>query len=70
MPEVSVGSQATELGARGITVNTVAPGAIETDFGGGALKNTPALQDYFKSVIALGPTGQPDDIGAIVASLL
>ena len=68
--EVLTHYQATELGARGITVNTVAPGAIETDFGGGALKNTPALKDYFKSVTALGRTGQPDDVGAMVASLL
>lgn len=68
--EVLTHFQAAELGARGITANTVAPGAIETDFGGGALKNTPDIQNYFKSITALGRTGQPDDVGAMVASLL
>lgn len=68
--EVLTRFQAIELGARGIAVNTVAPGAIETDFGNGALKNTPDLQNYFKSITALGRTGQPDDVGAMVASLL
>lgn len=68
--EVLTHFQATELGARGITVNTVAPGAIETDFGGGALKNMPDVHNHFKSITALGRTGQPDDVGAMVASLL
>lgn len=61
---------AQELGARGISVNTVAPGAIATDFGGGAVKNNPQLQQMLSSMTALGRVGQPDDIGAVVASLL
>jgi NAD(P)-dependent dehydrogenase (short-subunit alcohol dehydrogenase family) len=61
---------AKELGARGITANTVAPGAIATDFLGGAVRDTPAYNDAFAAVIALGRVGQPDDIGPAVSSLL
>jgi NAD(P)-dependent dehydrogenase (short-subunit alcohol dehydrogenase family) len=61
---------AKELGARGIAVNTVAPGAIETDFGGGTLRNNKAVNDFVASVTALGRAGQPDDIGPAIASLL
>ncbi|MFN9470454.1 SDR family NAD(P)-dependent oxidoreductase [Acidovorax sp.] len=61
---------AKELGARGIAVNTVAPGAIETDFGGGAVRDNPALNKHLADVTALGRVGLPDDIGPMVASLL
>lgn len=61
---------AKELGARGISVNTLAPGAIATDFGGGAVKNSPDLQRMIASLTALGRVGQPEDIGPVVASLL
>lgn len=61
---------AKELGARGITANTIAPGAIETDFLGGAVRDTPAYNEAFASIIALGRVGKPDDIGPAVASLL
>lgn len=61
---------AKELGSRGITVNTVAPGAIETDFLGGAVRDIPELNQQFASMTALGRVGQPDDIGPMVASLL
>jgi NAD(P)-dependent dehydrogenase (short-subunit alcohol dehydrogenase family) len=61
---------AKELGARGIAVNTVAPGAIETDFGGGAVRDNPHYNQMVASVTALGRAGQPDDIGAMIASLL
>lgn len=61
--------QALELGSRQIRVNTVAPGAIETDFGGGAVKNNPALNQMIASQTALGRVGQPDDIGGVVAFL-
>lgn len=61
---------ARELGARGITVNTVAPGAIETDFLGGAVRDTPAYNQAFADMTALGRVGVPDDIGPMVASLL
>ena len=61
---------AKELGARGIAVNTVAPGAIETDFGGGAVRDNPELNEMFAGMTALGRVGLPDDIGPMIASLL
>ena len=61
---------ARELGARGIAANVVAPGAIETDFGGGYLRTNPELKQMVADQTALGRVGQPDDIGGVVASLL
>jgi NAD(P)-dependent dehydrogenase (short-subunit alcohol dehydrogenase family) len=61
---------AKELGSRGIAVNTVAPGAIETDFGGGAVRDNKAINDLVSSVTAMGRVGVPEDIGPAVASLL
>ena len=61
---------AKELGARGIAVNTVAPGAIETDFGGGTVRDNPDVNRLFAGMTALGRVGVPDDIGPMVASLL
>lgn len=61
---------AKELGSRGITVNSVAPGAIETDFLGGAVRDMPELNQQFAGMIALGRVGVPDDIGPMIASLL
>ena len=61
---------AKELGSRGITANTIAPCAIETDFLGGAVRDTPAYNEAFAAMIALGRVGLPDDIGPAVASLL
>jgi NAD(P)-dependent dehydrogenase (short-subunit alcohol dehydrogenase family) len=61
---------AKELGARGITANTIAPGAIETDFLGGAVRDTPEYNEAFANMIALGRVGVPDDIGPAIASLL
>jgi NAD(P)-dependent dehydrogenase (short-subunit alcohol dehydrogenase family) len=61
---------AKELGARGIAVNTVAPGAIETDFLGGAVRDMPDLNKVFADMTALGRVGVPDDIGPMIASLL
>lgn len=62
--------QAKELGARGIIVNVVAPGAIETDFGGGAVRDNAQLNAFVASQTALGRVGVPDDIGGVIASLL
>lgn len=68
--EVLTVYMAKELGSRGIAANTVAPGAIETDFLGGAVRDTPDLNTLFKGMTALGRVGVPDDIGPMVASLL
>jgi len=60
---------AKELGTRGIAVNVVAPGAMETDFGGGAVRDTPELNKQIAGATALGRVGLPDDIGGVVAFL-
>lgn len=61
---------AKELGARRIAVNIVAPGAIETDFGGGVVRDNPEFNQQIASITALGRVGLPDDIGSAIASLL
>jgi len=61
---------AKEFASRGITVNTVAPGAIETDFLGGAVRDMPDLNQTFAQMTALGRAGVPDDIGPMIAALL
>jgi len=61
---------AKELGPRGIAVNTIAPGAIETDFAGGAVRDNKQVNAFIASVTALGRPGLPDDIGPAVAALL
>ncbi len=61
--------QARELGARQIRVNVVAPGAIETDFGGGRVRDNEELNKMLSSLTVLGRVGLPDDIGGVVAFL-
>ncbi|MEY8759463.1 SDR family NAD(P)-dependent oxidoreductase [Chryseobacterium tongliaoense] len=61
--------QAVELGYRGIKSNTVAPGAIETDFGGGVVRDNKEYNDAVKAMTALGRAGLPQDIGGVVAFL-
>ncbi|HEY2780462.1 MAG TPA: SDR family oxidoreductase [Steroidobacteraceae bacterium] len=61
---------AKELGPRGIAVNIIAPGAIETDFGGGVVRDNKQLNAMIASQTALGRVGLPDDIGGVIASLL
>ena len=61
---------AKELGARGITANTLAPGAIETDFGGGRVRDDAGTNAMVASATALGRAGKPDDIGPAVVALL
>ena len=61
---------AKELGPRGIAVNVVAPGAIATDFSGGAVRDNPQLNAFVASQTALGRAGEADDIGAMIASLV
>jgi NAD(P)-dependent dehydrogenase (short-subunit alcohol dehydrogenase family) len=61
---------AKELGPRRIAVNVLAPGAIETDFGGGAVRDDAQLNAFIASQTALGRAGRAEDIGAVAASLL
>ncbi|MDY6983449.1 MAG: SDR family oxidoreductase [Pseudomonadota bacterium] len=61
---------AKELGPRGIRVNTIAPGAIETDFGGGLVRDTPDVKQFIANSTVLGRVGLPEDIGGAVAALL
>jgi len=68
--EVLTRYQAKELGVRGIRVNILAPGAIETDFGGGVVRDNAQVNDFIAGNTALGRVGLPDDIGAAVALLL
>lgn len=68
--EVLTRYMAKELGPRGIAVNTVAPGAIETDFGGGTVRDNAEINAGIASLTALGRVGVPDDIGGAIASLL
>lgn len=68
--EVLTRYMASELGARSITVNTIAPGAIETDFGGGMVRDNPEINQFVASITAMGRVGLPDDIGGAITSLL
>jgi len=68
--EVLTRYMAKELGARGIAVNTVAPGAIATDFSGGMVRDNPEMNKRVAGMTALGRVGQPDDIGPMIAALL
>jgi NAD(P)-dependent dehydrogenase (short-subunit alcohol dehydrogenase family) len=61
---------AKELGPRKIAVNVVAPGAIETDFGGGAVRDNKQLNAMIAAQTAMGRVGLPDDIGGAIALLL
>lgn len=68
--EVMTRYLAVELGARRISVNTLAPGAIETDFGGGMVRDNPAVNQMIAGQTPLGRVGLPDDIGGALALLL
>ena len=68
--EVLTRYMAKELGPRGIAVNTIAPGAIATDFGGGMVRDNAQMNAGIAAQTALGRVGLPDDIGGVIASLL
>ncbi|MEM8963512.1 MAG: SDR family oxidoreductase [Acidobacteriota bacterium] len=68
--ETATTYMALELAPRNITVNVIAPGAIETDFGGGAVRDNAELNQMIATNTALGRVGLPDDIGGAVAALL
>jgi NAD(P)-dependent dehydrogenase (short-subunit alcohol dehydrogenase family) len=61
---------AKELGPRRIAVNTVAPGAIATDFSGGMVRDNPEMNKRVADMTALGRVGEPDDIGPMTAALV
>src|SRR3712207_5847072 len=68
--EVMTKYMASELGSRQIAVNVIAPGAIETDFAGGVVRDNSDVNEMIASHTALGRVGLPEDIGGVVASLL
>ena len=68
--EVLTRYQAKELGGRGISVNIIAPGAIETDFGGGVVRDNAEVNRHIAAQTALGRVGLPDAIGDAIAALL
>lgn len=67
--EVLTRALAVELGPRRIAVNTVAPGGIATDFGGGVMRD-PALQQLVRAETPLGRVGEPEDVAGVIAALL
>jgi NAD(P)-dependent dehydrogenase (short-subunit alcohol dehydrogenase family) len=68
--EVLTRSMALELGRRKIAVNTVAPGAVATDFSGGVVRDNPEVNKRIAEMTALGRAGLPEDLGPMIASLL
>jgi NAD(P)-dependent dehydrogenase (short-subunit alcohol dehydrogenase family) len=68
--EVLTRYMAKELEPRRITANVVAPGAIQTDFSGGMVRDNPEVNKMVSDATALGRPGVPDDIGPMIASLL
>ena len=68
--EVLTKYMAKELGPRRIAVNVVAPGAIQTDFSEGMVRDNPEVNKRVSDMTALGRAGLPDDVGPMIASLL
>lgn len=68
--EVMTRYMAVEFGPLGIRVNTLAPGAIATDFGGGMVRDNPQINAHIAGQTPLGRVGLPDDIGKAIAMLV
>lgn len=68
--EVLTRYMAVELGSRRIRENAIAPGAIATDFGGGAVRDNKDVKVWVAQGIALGRVGLPDDVGGAIAAIL
>jgi NAD(P)-dependent dehydrogenase (short-subunit alcohol dehydrogenase family) len=68
--EVLTRYMAKELGPRRITANVIAPGAIQTDFSGGMVRDNPEVNKRVAEMTALGRAGVPDDIGPMIAAFL
>lgn len=60
---------AKHLGPRGITVNAVAPGVIDTDINASWLRGNQSAIESVAASTALGRVGQPDDIAGVVSFL-
>jgi NAD(P)-dependent dehydrogenase (short-subunit alcohol dehydrogenase family) len=59
---------AHDLGRRGITVNTIAPGPVATDFSDGLLRDNEPVQQMVTSLTALGRYAVADDVGSAIAA--
>jgi NAD(P)-dependent dehydrogenase (short-subunit alcohol dehydrogenase family) len=68
--EVMTRYMAKEFASKGIRVNTIAPGAIATDFRDGAVRNSEQVQGMIASITALGRVGEADDVGKAIARFL
>ncbi|MGE4339729.1 MAG: SDR family NAD(P)-dependent oxidoreductase [Pigmentiphaga sp.] len=68
--EVMTRYMAKELGERRVTANVVAPGAVQTDFSGGIVRDNPEINRRISEFTALGRPGLPEDIGPMIAALL
>ena len=62
--------QAKELSPRGIRVNAIAPGSTRTRLSDNAFERFPEVIPALAARTALGRVGEPDDVGAVIASLL
>lgn len=61
---------AKDLGARGVAVNVIAPGATATDFAGGGIRDSEDYRAMLLPSVAMGRIGEPEDIGAAIAAVL